>query len=43
MHLSVAVQVWPQTAFRQPPFLVADIGDLYIDIYLHGIIYKDDT
>ncbi len=41
LHLSVAVQVWPQAAFRQHPFLVADlpqqpdIGDLYIDIYLH--------
>ncbi len=34
MHLSVAVQVWPQAAFRQHPFLVAylpqqpDIEDL---------------
>ena len=33
--LSVAVQVWPEAAFRQHPFLVADlpwrpdIGDLY--------------
>ena len=49
LHLSVAVQVWPQAAFRQHPFLVADlpqqpdIGDLYIDIYLHDINYKDDT
>ncbi len=44
MHLSVAVQVWPQAAVRQHPFLIADlaqqpdIGDLYIDIYLHDII-----
>ncbi len=49
MHLSVAVQVWPQAAFRQHPFLVADlpqqpdIGDLYRYIYLHDINYKDDT
>ncbi len=39
MHLSVAVQVWPQAAFRQHPFLVADlpqqpdIGDLYRYIF----------
>ncbi len=50
LHLGVAVQVWPQAAFRQHPFLVADlylpqqpdIGDLYIDIYLHDINYKDE-
>ena len=36
LHVSVAVQVWPQAAFRRYPFLVAelpqrpDIGDLYI-------------
>ena len=35
LHVSVAVQVWPQAAFRRHPFLVADlhqrpdIGDLY--------------
>ncbi len=41
LHLSVAVQVWPQAAFRQHPFLVADlrvpqqpdIGDLYRYIF----------
>ncbi len=39
LHLSVAVQVWPQAAFRQYPFLVADlpqqpdIGDLYRYIF----------
>ncbi len=39
MHLSVAVQVWPQAAFRQHPFPVADlpqqpdIGDLYRYIF----------
>ncbi len=25
LHLSVAVQVWLQAAFRQHPFLVADL------------------
>ena len=35
LHVSVAVQVWPQAAFRRHPFLVADlpqqpdIGNLY--------------
>ena len=35
LHVSVAVQVWPQAAFRRHPLLVADlpqqpdIGDLY--------------
>ena len=35
LNVSVAVQVWPQAAFRRHPFLVADlpqrpdIGDLY--------------
>ena len=35
LHVSVAVQVWPQAAFRRHSFLVADlrqrpdIGDLY--------------
>ena len=35
LHVSVAVQVWPQGAFRRYPFQVADlpqrpdIGDLY--------------
>ena len=44
LHVMVAVQVWPQAAFCRHPFLVADlpqrpdIGDLYMDIYLHDVI-----
>ena len=44
LHVSVAVEVWPQATVRRHPFLVSDlpqrpdIGDLYMDIHLHDMI-----